>query len=656
MRGSVTAMRGSVTAALSRGAVSVDEGLLGWRLAPLPAQIADVRTCGSASELFAQLRESPELAYLCAPLLPTEAQRDQVLREAFLAKPLVARNYLPVILDRPWLPGTGFFPLLELAQAVPPEQARKLLLMAARHYPALALREPAFSGDLFEIAALGAPDDAVGLAGGSSVSSERLRSWMQASANPDVRVLLALANDRSAGSAERQRAAVFFRQIARGSMTIPAALAIAGGPGFFPAAAQLRISASADEAPLYDRVLEVYAEVLMRSGAELRQLSARDLYLVLSYGRTEEDDKIFASIFDRLLVPKLRNGKLAALLDEVRGLHLRRFLTTALAHRRMDAFIALAGNKTEQAALLARSVSGIENLEDTLTAAEILDSVQGMERLEGLQAVLCSEYEHHPQTRTLYGLLASRLAQRLGSQADRAFLQIAAKYQPYFKQPRVLDAASLFRAGLCIQQHFFYDDDDAAESFASFSKIYSHDPAWNWEDHGWYVHLTGTGKAGRSIEIYANTPQANTAASLDDRRHALTRLLAQRRLTPTVVVHRGHTWYVDQSLRYLNPSARLVYLGSCRGLVSAASVMALAKGAQIIATRGVGTLTVNDPLLKGINSELLRGAPTLDWDAFWLAQQGKFRGNGEFRDYVPPPRNAPAILLAAYYEFLAEAR
>ena len=120
-----------------------------------------------------------------------------------------------------------------------------------------------------------------------------------------------------------------------------------------------------------------------------------------------------------------------------------------------------------------------------------------------------------------------------------------------------------------------------------------------------------------------------------------------------MLIHRGHTWYVDQSLRYLAPSCRLVYLGSCRGMTSAYTVIVQANQAQMIATNGVGTQTVNDPLLKAINDELLRGGKILEWERFWQVQQARLGSNPDFRDYIPPPRNIAAIMLAAYYDALA---
>jgi hypothetical protein len=651
-----------------------------------PPPPADVRACGDPSaELFARLQSSePAFALACAGLLPNEAQRDRILRDAFVTaasqKPDVARLYVSLAIGRPWLTDAGFFPLLTVAVGMArenPADARTLLLRASLRYPALALREfrqyawMPFGFEVFEQAALAAPDEAVGLAGGKSQTAEDVQMGLQRSKLPEVAVLLRLAGDANLTLQTRQRAAVFFREIAAGRMSEGRAVGIGNGSGFFAAVASLRIQAQSGDAGLYDRVLENYAEVLFRfaqdSGSqsfaeELRQLSARDLYLLLTYGRTEEDDLLFATVFDRLLQPKLKATPPSKLLEEAHDLNLRRFLATAVAHHRLDAFLA-ADRKPEQADVLARAMRNLEAaerpLDEALACAEIVDAIQDVGRLGRLKGVVMEEYGRGSAGKPLYGLLAARIAAKLPDSLtnnDPEFVKVAARYRDYFKEPRVLDAAALFAKGVCIQQHFFYDDDDANESFDSFRQIYRSDRNWKWEDRGWYVHITGAGAGGRRIEIYANVPHSPTSPGSDDRRHALVKLMGEQGLVAPVVVHRGHTWYVDQSLRYLTPAARLVYLGSCRGMENAYMVIALANRAQMIATRGVGTQEINDPLLKALNDELLKGQKTLEWDRFWRTQEGRLGHNPMFRDYIPPPRNASAIMLSAYYDFVAEGK
>ena len=105
--------------------------------------------------------------------------------------------------------------------------------------------------------------------------------------------------------------------------------------------------------------------------------------------------------------------------------------------------------------LLARWVQGIERadrpLDETLSAAAIVDGTEGVARLIGLKAAVLKEYRRVEQTgdasaSALYGF------------------------------------EGLFDSGVSIQQHFFHDDEDGVESFTSFKQHYERDPPWRWEE------------------------------------------------------------------------------------------------------------------------------------------------------------------------------
>ncbi|MBL8178446.1 MAG: hypothetical protein JNK48_27475 [Bryobacterales bacterium] len=181
-----------------------------------------------------------------------------------------------------------------------------------------------------------------------------------------------------------------------------------------------------------------------------------------------------------------------------------------------------------------------------------------------------------------------------------------------------------------LQRHFFYDDDDGRESFASFRRAYR-DGGWAWTEHE-----TGVTVRKGPLRIEANLP---------GRDHPM-------RETPGVIVHRGHEFHVPKTLAALPPSAAFVYLGSCRGMGSVADVLQLAAQADVLVTRATGSHTVNDPLLKALNEAALDGP--IVWESFWAAQQQRFRGNPLFAEYVPPHRNAAAYLIKAHRRYLSQ--
>jgi hypothetical protein len=74
--------------------------------------------------------------------------------------------------------------------------------------------------------------------------------------------------------------------------------------------------------------------------------------------------------------------------------------------------------------------------------------------------------------------------------------------------------------------------------------------------------------------------------------------------------------------------------------------------AQLLTTKGIGTITVNDPLLKMLNDTFLRGQDVV-WEEFWKQAETILGHNSRFLDYLPPHKNASIIFLQAYRAFLS---
>ena len=105
---------------------------------------------------------------------------------------------------------------------------------------------------------------------------------------------------------------------------------------------------------MFDAAMENFSQILFRGwqethSAAVRQLSARDVYLLLTYGRSEEDDELFGTIFDQILLPKMRAGHgTTRLLEEAGGINLRAFLLTATIHHRLESVWKPPGERSGQ--------------------------------------------------------------------------------------------------------------------------------------------------------------------------------------------------------------------------------------------------------------------------------------------------------------------
>jgi hypothetical protein len=392
----------------------------------------------------------------------------------------------------------------------------------------------------------------------------------------------------------------------------------------------------------------------------VEHLAARELYFLLISGDAEMFTSSYRGVFDRLLARMRQEGLTGdQLLTAVHHLHFRVFIKSAAVFNRLSMFLATIPSPVARWSLLTRCLSDLEQATDVavqaVMAAEILSAPLDRDSLRLIRDTLRSEYTrtemaHNRQGRILYGLLIAALVQRHGSDvAEPALMAIAARYLPALPDLTGIPVSTLFHNGVSIHRYFFYNDDDGKLSFFSFMAHYRHDPAWHIEDHGSFVHLRSQGP-GRQIEIYANIFTDDDQGITD-----IDQVLRTRQVVPSVIVHRGHSLHVDRTLEKLPATAALVYLGNCGGNTLLDTVLRQAPQAQILTTKGIGTITINDPLLKALNSSLRHGKE-MTWQHFWQRLEASLGRNPRFMDYVPPDKNVSVVFLRAYHRLTADAK
>jgi hypothetical protein len=380
--------------------------------------------------------------------------------------------------------------------------------------------------------------------------------------------------------------------------------------------------------------------------------AARELYMLLIYGEAELFTSSYRGVFDRLLA-KMRTEGLTGdqLLAQVHDLHVRVFVKSAAMAHRLEAFLATIPAPVARWSLLTRCLQDLDLATgvtaEAVTAAELLAAPLDLHSLRLMRDTLKHEYwraewEERQNALVIYGLLAARFAERDEPQLhDPDFAAIAQRYRLYLPTLSRLSAAQLFARGHSIQRYFFYDNDDGTTSFNSFLAQYHHAQAWRVEDKGAFVQIVAA-TSQHSIEIYANKPTHSEEGTQE-----IDQVLQQRGITPQVIVHRGHSSHVERTLDKMPATAVLVFLGSCGGYSQLAAILRRAPEAHVITTKGIGGITVNDPLLKALNDYLLRGQDVI-WADFWRHAETILAGNPRFADYVPPDKNASVIFLKAY--------
>ena len=597
------------------------------------------------------LSELPRLAVLDAGWAKTLAQRITA------STPALAFSHAQELLamDRSW--------------------AQKLLQEAAQAFPQAAVRgvqsylaEP-WGPQLFATAVLREPQWVVGIAAVPEEGQAVLKALRQAEA-PPLRLLSQIASSPYPRET-KVRLAVFVHDIVSGRHSLAEAARLSGdNSAYFRTLVAMQLAQPTDAvvgAALKDQALTLIEPINTQfdrpAAVRFRAVvsfTAKELYTLLVYTETEIFTSSYRGLFERLLA-RLHQEKLTGdqLLAQVGYHRFLVFIRLAASFNRLDQFLAAIPSDAARGALLTRCLQDMERptpevMAQALTATEVLATRLDPQSLRLMRDVIGREYHRAEQTHNrhamaVYGLLAAQIHQQ-ATPALRtpALAAVAARYQAALPDLARLPAAKLFPDGKHMQRHFFYNDDDGRQSFASFLAHYHHDQAWRIKADDLYVQIT-TQRTGKRMEIYANRPTEEATGLVDPLQHVF-----QKR-QPEVIVHRGHSTHVDGTIAQLPATAVLIFLGNCGSYTQLGAALNKAPQAHIITTKGIGTAAINDPLLKALNLYLLRGKDVV-WAEFWAGVTPKLAKNPRFEDYLPPDKNLSVRFLQAYHAVMATPR
>ncbi len=285
-------------------------------------------------------------------------------------------------------------------------------------------------------------------------------------------------------------------------------------------------------------------------------------------------------------------------------------------------------------------------IEDAAILSELIASITNIETLNLFSIQIFNQYQvsykyQDELYQTIFGILASNIGKK--SPYETAWFEAMSKlYQKYTYTK--LDISNLISNNSIIELVFFYNDEDGRMSYKNFLSTYQNKAFWLVQDLGTYVFISSL--QGQKIEIFANKPQYR-----DKGMDEINAYIRSNNLNPGVVVHRGHSFHANKTIEYMIGNPPLIFMGSCGGYFKIPELMERSTKSQIISTKQVGTMSINDPLLYEIN-ERIRNNIDLDWQAFWLEMNQKFSKNYKFKDYVPPHQNTSALFINSLYSVL----
>ena len=98
---------------------------------------------------------------------------------------------------------------------------------------------------------------------------------------------------------------------------------------------------------------------------------------------------------------------------------------------------------------------------------------------------------------------------------------------------------------------------------------------WRIVDSTHYVIIES--RDGRPVKIFANKPLSERPGQQQIREY-----FEANNLVPSIIVHRGHSYYVHLTIENIQPDTRMVFLGSCGGYNNLKQVIDRSSAVHII--------------------------------------------------------------------------
>ncbi|HEU0065439.1 MAG TPA: hypothetical protein VFQ58_10420, partial [Flavisolibacter sp.] len=196
-----------------------------------------------------------------------------------------------------------------------------------------------------------------------------------------------------------------------------------------------------------------------------------------------------------------------------------------------------------------------------------------------------------------------------------------------------------------------YGDEDGKMNYNGFIREFSNKTWKKAEDNKYWTEYVSV--KGKPIVVFANKPLDEESGELDKAQESLNNYINKNDIHPTIVVHRGHSYWAPTTIGFIQPTAKIVYLGSCGGYNLIHDVLKHSPDAHIIASKQTGKIAINQPFFN-LLMDKLRNGNNIDWIPFWKEFERDAGKTAGFEDYIPPYKNLGAIFIKAYHSAMGD--
>ncbi len=383
----------------------------------------------------------------------------------------------------------------------------------------------------------------------------------------------------------------------------------------------------------------------------LDPLSAQEIYYVIVMGENEIYTSSYKHSYNRLIQKLGTIPRGDELLLSVNMDFFRKFIKMAANFNQLDNFLkTMPPDKSP--VLMKAFVANLDksnNLEDAVDVADSYSSITDKALLQIILKNVINNEKRNIKQNNNRGTVIYSLLKTIFLSSDSSNVDLTSEIgipSIYSIDNKYLTDAS----GRIIQQVFFYGDEDGKTNYTGFINSFS-SKEWKITPQKEWVEIKSL--QGKKVLIYANLP-LNSDKNLDDTAQAhLSYYLNKNNLNPSVVIHRGHSYWLPGTINRMTGNAKIIVLGSCGGYKNLSQILTICPDANIISTKEIGKGDINKPIINYLNQAFMSGN-TIVWKDMWGALTKIFYAdpNKEIReswdDYIPPYKNLGAIFIKAY--------
>ncbi|WP_276979700.1 hypothetical protein [Flavobacterium filum] len=367
--------------------------------------------------------------------------------------------------------------------------------------------------------------------------------------------------------------------------------------------------------------------------------NAYEIYTAIVYSSEEIFTSSFLGMYKRMM-EKRKEKSGYYFLENLNYNKFRVFIKQCAGYNKLDDFFGTM-NDSQANALITQFAGNLYNYGGSLgPAVDVADTYGSLEneKIKTIfKTIIEKEFKNCIISNNDHGIKIYGLLMKLTGGTPENL--VSSNYTFNIPSLDKVNFNDLYTDSLHIQQHFFFDDEDGLAAYNAWLTKY---PAniYSREDKGSYIVLKT--KVGKKMEIYANKPSKEFEG-----REALTKLFEARGRFPDLLVHRGHSYYIDNTLNNMTSSNKIAILGSCGGYQNISRAMESSPDVQIVSTKQVGTLAVNSVLIHE-TTETIRLGKDVVWVDLWKQISITLKNNPQFKDYIPPYKNLGARFIKAY--------